>query len=143
MGTRVRAARLEDLPAVVALLAEQDEAPVEERHLRGFEAIEADERNELLVLEDDGDVVGCLQITVIPGLGHAGPERALLEGIRVREDRRGAGLGRTLVEHAIERARARGCSLAQLTSNKRRSDAHRFYASLGFAASHEGFRLGL
>ena len=88
-------------------------------------------------------MVGCLQATCIPGLGKGGAERALVEAVRIRADRRGDGLGRTLMAHAITRARARGCVLMQLTSNKQREDAHRFYAALGFARSHEGFKLSL
>ncbi|MGW3206372.1 GNAT family N-acetyltransferase [Streptomyces sp. NPDC001135] len=87
--------------------------------------------------------MGCLQATHIPGLGKRSVERALIEAVRIRADRRGGGLGRTLMERAVQRARARGCALVQLTSDKRRADAHRFYASLGFADSHEGFRLAL
>ncbi len=141
-----RAASRDDLAAVVALVTVEDRvAEVEptEAHVRAFAAIEADPRNELLVLDDGGLVVGCLQITYIPGLGRGGGERALIEAVRVRADRRNAGLGRALIQLAIERARARGCVLVQLTSNKRRAEAHRFYGSLGFVASHDGFKLAL
>ncbi|MCP2338653.1 GNAT family N-acetyltransferase [Actinomadura rupiterrae] len=148
----VRPATRGDLPAVLALLADEetvvDPASVEvtARYERAFAAIDADPRNELLVMAEEGDggtVVGCLQLTYIPGLGKGGGERALVEAVRIRADRRGGGLGRTLMEHATERARARGCVLVQLTSNKRRLDAHRFYDSLGFERSHEGFKLAL
>jgi GNAT superfamily N-acetyltransferase len=117
---------------------------VTEAYERAFMAIDMDPRNEMLVLVDDGGtVVGCLQATYIPGLGKGGAERALVEAVRIRADRRGAGLGRTLMAHAITRARSRGCALVQLTSNKQRADAHRFYTGLGFARSHEGFKLAL
>ncbi|MGH4027432.1 N-acetyltransferase family protein [Actinomycetota bacterium Odt1-20B] len=146
----LRPATRADLPAVLALLADEDRTvdpsavAVGAAHERAFAAIEADARNELLVLDDGhGTVLGCLQATYIPGLGKGGAERALVEAVRVRADRRGAGLGRTLMERAVERARARGCALVQLTSDKRREDAHRFYVSLGFARSHEGFKLSL
>ncbi|MGW2544079.1 GNAT family N-acetyltransferase [Kitasatospora sp. NPDC001574] len=79
----------------------------------------------------------------MPGLGRGGAERALIEGVRVRADRRGAGLGHELLTEAVARARARGCTLVQLTSDKRRTGAHRFYASLGFERSHDGFKLAL
>ncbi|MFJ9405818.1 GNAT family N-acetyltransferase [Streptomyces sp. NPDC101393] len=146
-------------------------AAVDPARERAFWDIAADPRNELLVLaeregggegeaqsEPDGEdfegdgaagdtepetVLGFLQITYIPGLGRGGAERALLEAVRVRADRRGAGLGRRLIGEAVERARRRGCGLVQLTSDKRRTDAHRFYASLGFARSHDGFKLTL
>ncbi|WP_347178166.1 GNAT family N-acetyltransferase [Streptomyces sp. LX-29] len=91
--------------------------------------------------EGDGTVIGCLQLTYIPGLGRRGEERALIEAVRIRADRRGGGLGCELLRWAIERARARGCTLVQLTSNKRRTEAHRFYDSLRFARSHGGFNL--
>lgn len=146
-----RAATRQDLPAVLALLAQDDDvtaaataAPeVTEAHERAFAAIGADPRNEMLVLEADGDLVGCLQLTYIPGLGQGGRERALVEAVRIRADRRGGGLGARLMELAADRARERGCGLMQLTSNKRRGAAHRFYERLGYARSHEGFKLPL
>ncbi|WP_155372640.1 GNAT family N-acetyltransferase [Catellatospora vulcania] len=144
--TAVRA----DLPAILALLADEDRVAdpatmvVDATYERAFAAVDADPRNEMLVLvEDDGTVVGCVQATYIPGLGRRGEERALLEAVRIRADRRGAGLGRDLIGRAVARARDRGCTLVQLTSNKRRTEAHRFYASLGFERSHDGFKLAL
>lgn len=146
----LRPATRAELPAVLALLADEEKvsAPgsmvVTEAYERAFADIEADPRNEVLVLvEKGGTVVGCLQATYIPGLGKGGAERALIEAVRIRADRRGGGLGRELMDRAVERARARGCALVQLTSSKRRTDAHRFYASLGFARSHDGFKLFL
>ncbi|MFC4906702.1 GNAT family N-acetyltransferase [Actinomadura gamaensis] len=148
----VRAATRADLPAILALLADEDAVTdpaaveVTDRHERAFAAIDADPRNEMLVLVEDGPdgaVVGCLQATYVPGLGRGGGERALVEAVRVRADRRGSGLGRTLMADVTERARARGCVLVQLTSHKRRRDAHRFYGSIGFVSSHEGFKLAL
>jgi GNAT superfamily N-acetyltransferase len=145
----VRPATRDDLAAVLALLADEEKVVdpasvvVTDAYERAFAAIDRDPRNEVLVLVDGGAVIGCLQATYIPGLGKGGAERALIEAVRIRPDRRGGGLGRTLMERAIARARERGCALVQLTSNKRREDAHRFYASLGFASSHEGFKLAL
>lgn len=145
-----RTATRADLPAIVALLLDEDTvidpATVEpdERYLRAFEAVDRDPRNEMIVLAaPDGTVLGCVQLTYIPGLGRHGEERALIEAVRIRADRRGEGLGRELLTWSIERARARGCGLVQLTSNKRRADAHRFYENLGFARSHDGFKLAL
>ncbi|MER6446928.1 GNAT family N-acetyltransferase [Streptomyces venezuelae] len=155
-----REATRQDLPAVLALLADEDSVVdparivIGEAHERAFGAIEADPRNEMLVLTttagpgsgsgEAGEVVlGCLQITYIPGLGQNGQERALVEAVRIRADRRGSGLGAELMRLAAERARERGCGLVQLTSNKRRTAAHRFYERLGFARSHEGFKLSL
>ncbi|MFG2338422.1 GNAT family N-acetyltransferase [Streptomyces yangpuensis] len=151
-----RVATRRDLPAVLALLADEDRVldpasmTVGAEHERAFAAIESDPRNEMLVLTDapadaeaHGTVLGCLQLTYIPGLGQGGQERALVEAVRIRADRRGTGLGAELMRLAAERARGRGCGLIQLTSNKRRTAAHRFYERLGFARSHEGFKLPL
>ncbi|MFB6871398.1 GNAT family N-acetyltransferase [Streptomyces sp. NPDC056323] len=145
----LRTATRADLPAVLALLADEERVVdpasvvVDDAYERAFTAIESDPRNEMLVLVDGDTVLGCAQATYIPGLGRGGSERALIEAVRVRADRRGAGLGRELMKQAVDRARLRGCALMQLTSGKRRADAHRFYESLGFARSHEGFKLAL
>ena len=146
-----RDARREDVPTIVHLLAadalgatrETTEGPPAEGYLRAFEAIERDPNNRLVVVEDDGSVIGCLQLTFIPGLSYQGGLRMLIEGVRVSESRRGKGIGRRLIEWAVEQARARGCRLVQLTTNKARTDARRFYESLGFTASHEGMKLDL
>lgn len=145
----LRTATRADLPAVLALLADEERVVdpasvvVDDAYERAFAAIESDPRNEMLVLVDGDTVLGCAQATYIPGLGRGGAERVLIEAVRVRADRRGGGLGRELMKQAVDRARLRGCGLVQLTSGKRRADAHRFYESLGFARSHEGFRLAL
>ncbi|WP_329121995.1 GNAT family N-acetyltransferase [Streptomyces sp. NBC_01353] len=145
----LRPATRAELPAVLALLSgeetvvDPDAVVVTTAYERAFAEIDGDPRNEMLVLVDGELVVGCLQATYIPGLGKGGAERALIEVVRVRADRRGGGLGRELMARAVERARARGCALVQLTSNKERTEAHRFYASLGFARSHDGFKLAL
>ncbi|WP_406100339.1 GNAT family N-acetyltransferase [Streptomyces sp. NBC_01013] len=145
----LRTATRRDLPAVLALLADEEKVVdpaslvVDAAYEKAFADITGDPRNEILVLADGDMVVGCLQATYIPGLGKHGAERALIEAVRIRPDRRGGGLGRDLMKQAVERARRRGCALVQLTSNRDRVDAHRFYASLGFAASHEGFKLAL
>jgi GNAT superfamily N-acetyltransferase len=142
--TAVRA----DLPAIVALLADdvlgkaRDFNVVDEAYERAFAAIEADPRN-LLAVADDGAIIGCMQITFIPGLGRHGAERAQFEAVRIRAERRGAGLGKQFMSWAIDLARERGCVLVQLTTDKVRTDAHRFYAALGFVASHEGMKLRL
>ncbi|WP_411085699.1 GNAT family N-acetyltransferase [Streptomyces sp. 061-3] len=145
----LRTATRADLPAVLALLADENQVVdpasvvVDEAYEKAFADIESDPRNEMLVLVDGDTVLGCLQATYIPGLGKRGEERALIEAVRIRADRRGDRLGRELMKQAVDRARLRGCALVQLTSNKRRADAHRFYESLGFDRSHEGFKLAL
>ncbi|MEH0842019.1 GNAT family N-acetyltransferase [Micromonospora sp. CPCC 205711] len=138
-----------DLPAILALVADdvlgkaRDHTEVDEAYERAFADITADPRNEEIVAERAGELVGCLQITYIPGLGRHGAERALIESVRVRADQRGQGLGRRMMEWAVDRARERGCALVQLTTDKSREDAHRFYRNLGFEASHEGMKLHL
>jgi len=146
-----RDARRADLPVLVALLADDPlgagrEHPGERvgpAYLAAFEAITSDPNNEVLVAETDDGVVGMLQLTFIPGLSRGGRWRALVEAVRVATNLRGHGVGRQLMQAAIERARDRGCGLVQLTTDKQRQDAHRFYLRLGFVASHEGMKLPL
>lgn len=146
-----RIATTEDLPALVALLSddilgrgrEGGGGGVDPRYARALADIQADPHNDVIVAERAGRVVGCLQLTIIPTLARLGTRRAQIEGVRVAAQARGAGLGRRLFRWAIDRARDRGCGLVQLTSDKARSDAHRFYADLGFTASHEGYKLAL
>jgi GNAT superfamily N-acetyltransferase len=140
-----------DLPDIVRMLAEDSlgstrEAyaqPLPESYYAAFDAIDRDANNELVVAEKDGRVVGTLQLTFIPYLTYKGSWRALIEGVRVDSSMRGAGLGHRLLQWAIRRAGERGCKMVQLTSNKARTDAIRFYESLGFTASHEGLKLSL
>ncbi len=148
MNLVFRLATVEDVPVIRALLADDDlgrtredlsEAGLE-RYLKAFRSIEADPRNRLFVAEEAGCVVGTWQVTYIPYLSRGGNERAHIEAVRVASDRRGKGIGRAMMRHALDAARARGCLLAQLTSDRTRPDAHRFYESLGFTASHAGFK---
>jgi GNAT superfamily N-acetyltransferase len=145
----VRRATRADVPALVALIAADqlgatrdggDLAPYE----RAFAEIDKDPAQLLVVLTDAlGRVAGTLQLTFIPGLARRGGLRAQIEAVRVREDLRGRGIGNALIGWAIDEARGRGCALVQLTTDKRRSDVHRFYGRLGFEATHEGFKLRL
>jgi GNAT superfamily N-acetyltransferase len=145
----IREARRGDLPAIVALLADdplgrtREDAADTAAYRRGFDEIAAQPGNFVLVAEIDGVVVGCLQLTVIAGLARRAVRRAQIEGVRIAAARRGAGLGEALVRHAIDLARDRGCGLVQLTSDRSRPDAHRFYERLGFAATHVGMKLAL
>src|SRR4029077_7499603 len=109
-----------------------------EAYWRAFDAIAAQNGNFLLVAASGGAVTGCLQLTIIPGLSRRGMKRGLIEAVRIGAAGRGQGLGERLVRHAIEIARAEGCGLVQLTSDRSRADAHRFYERLGFVASHVG-----
>ena len=139
----IRRATRADLPALVALLADDrlgagresaDPRPYEQ----AFDAIEADDHQLLVCAEDGGEVVGTLQLTVIPGLSRDGMLRGQIEAVRVRADHRGSGLGRRSVEWAVDEAHQRGCGLVQLTTDRSRADAHRSYAALGFVDSHHG-----
>lgn len=146
-----RPARRDDVPAIVAMLADDGLGrsrevvgeEVDAAYWRAFEEMADDPNNTQIVVEVDGEVVGTMQLTFIPSLTRRGGLRAQIEGVRVRADQRGSGLGRKMMTWAIEQARERGCNLVQLTTDKRRGDAHRFYASLGFVASHEGMKLSL
>lgn len=151
MTLTFRRAASGDLEVLVGLLAddplgatrEKRPPPLDPRYRQAFAAIDADPNNELVVLEIDGRLAGMMQLTFIPYLTHTGSWRCLVEGVRVARDFRGQGLGTRLLEHAIGRARERDCSLVQLTSDKQRPDALRFYEALGFRATHEGFKLKL
>ena len=113
------------------------------RYRAAFDEITADPRHRLVVAEREGEIVGTLQISIIPGMPNFGMKRGMLENVHIRADQRGSGLGTQMVQWAIERCREAGCGLVQLTSNKVRHDAHRFYEKLGFVKSHEGFKLRL
>lgn len=144
-------ARVEDLPDIVALLADDHLGSTRESvtekldadYFRAFNEISTDPNNNLVVGRVDGKVVAVLQITYIPNLTLRGSKRAQIEGVRVSSSLRGDGIGQKLFEYALNRARSNGCKLAQLTTNKSRSDAYRFYENLGFRATHEGFKLNL
>ena len=141
-----RRARAEDVPAIVHLLAddplgrtrERDETSLPPSYLEAFAAIDRDPNNELVVACRTTTVVGVLQLTFVPSITYQGGWRAQIEGVRVDARERSHGLGRALFEWAIARARERGCHLVQLTTDKTRPDARRFYEGLGFVASHEG-----
>jgi GNAT superfamily N-acetyltransferase len=142
----IRAARADDVPAIVALLADDvlgasretpdDLAP----YADAFERVAADPGQRLVVAEQDGRVVATLQLTVQPGLSRRGATRGIVEGVRVASSARGSGLGTQLLEWAVEESRRLGCTLVQLTSDATRLDAHRFYEQLGFEKSHVGFK---
>jgi ribosomal protein S18 acetylase RimI-like enzyme len=147
----IRAATRADLPAIVRMLADDPLGATRERavdplpreYLDAFDAIQTHIGNHLLVAELDGKVVGCLQLTYIPGLSRMGLMRAQIESVRIDSSMRGRKLGELMITDAIERARQRGCGVVQLTTDKARADAHRFYERLGFKATHEGMKLSL
>ena len=151
MTVDFRRATREDLPRIVALIAEDQigqtredfSLPLGDAYVEAFAAIQRDDNQVLAVAERDGVVIGCLQITFIPGISRKGMWRGNIESVRVAKNLRGKGIGRAFFDWAIARCRERGCGLVQLTMDKRRSDASRFYQSLGFTPSHEGMKLSL
>lgn len=146
-----RRARTADLPAIIGLLAddpmgrlrEDATEPLAAAYRDAFTAIEADPNQLLAVVTEDDGVIGTLQITFIPGLSRKGLWRGQIEGVRIAARHRGAGLGGRVFEWAIAQCRARGCGLVQLTTDRERPEAHRFYERLGFTASHLGYKKSL
>ncbi|MFM9368974.1 GNAT family N-acetyltransferase [Streptomyces sp. Da 82-17] len=145
----IRPATAADLPAIVAMLADDplgarrespdDLAPYE----RALARLVDDPNQHVVVALREERVVGTLQLTVIPGLSRRGATRSIIEGVRIHADERGSGLGTQLIEWAVDESRRQDCQLVQLTSDATRVDAHRFYERLGFEASHVGFKLSL
>ena len=146
---RIRQATEADLPRIVELLAqlspdtprEDPGPPLPEAYRRAFQEIEADLNQRLLVVEAQGRVVGTASLLIVSNLSHQGRPYAVIENVVVDETVRSAGHGELLLRHAMEEARQAGCYKLSLTSNKRRSEAHRFYQRLGFQATHEGLRV--
>lgn len=145
----IRDATEADLPEILAMLvddmlgAARDSGTVDPAYAEALRAIQAEPNSRQLVAVEDGRVVGCFQLSFLPGLGRQGSWRAQIESVRVARQRRNDGVGAAMMRWAIEQARERGCALVQLTTDKRRLDAHRFYRRLGFEASHEGMKLML
>jgi GNAT superfamily N-acetyltransferase len=150
-GVTFRRARAADLPAIIVLLAddglgrkrEDTGSPPNPKYLDAFQVIDADPNQLQAVAVLENEVIGTLQLTFIPGLTRQGAWRGQIEGVRVAATHRGSGVGQQMFEWAIAQCRARGCSLVQLTTDKQRGDAHRFYDRLGFVGSHIGYKLTL
>lgn len=146
-----RIATVDDLYKIVEMLADDElgrvrerfETPLPESYVRAFEAIDSDPNNELIVSCLNEEIVGVLQLTFTPYLTHQGSWRATIEGVRTASSVRGEGMGSQLIQWAIERAKERGCHMVQLTTDKKRADALRFYERLGFTATHEGLKMKL
>ena len=140
-----------DIPGLVEMLVddalgatrEDVSKPLNVAYLEAFSNINSDPNNQLIVVELTNKLAGMMQLTFIPYLTHTGSWRCLVEGVRISREARGTGLGTRMIEHAIERAVARGCKLVQLTSDKSRPDAIKFYRRLGFRDTHEGFKMKL
>ncbi|NIF32058.1 GNAT family N-acetyltransferase [Enterobacter sp. Cy-643] len=146
-----RKAQLADVPAIIALLAddvlgrlrEDPSQPLDQRYIAAFHSIDADP-NQLLAVAVSGDeVIGTLQLTFIQGLARKGAWRGQIEAVRIARSHRGTGFGKQMFTWAVEQCQKRGCHLVQLTTDKTRTDAHRFYDHLGFEASHLGYKLTL
>jgi GNAT superfamily N-acetyltransferase len=148
----LRRAEVADVPTIVQLLAADQLGAARDgvttpddlaSYERAFHDIDRDPAHILVVAQSGPDVVGTLQLSFIPGLARHGALRAQIEAVRVADAWRGRGLGAAMMDWAIAEARRRGCALVQLTSDKSRASAHRFYERLGFVASHEGMKLAL
>jgi len=146
----IRRARREDVGVIVAMLAddplgsarERLEDPLPASYFRAFEALEHASHIQLVVAEDeDGAVIGCLQLCILPGLSSQGASRGLIEDVRVATHCRSRGVGEKIVQWAVAEARANGCALVELLTHNTRVDAQRFYARLGFHPSHVGMTL--
>ena len=146
-----RDAAMEDVDVLVRLLAEDHlgrererlTSPLPEAYSAALAEILASDFTRIIVVEAEGEVVGALQITFIPHLSYVGQRRAIIESVHVADGWRGKGAGAFLVEYTIGEARQAGCGQIVLTSSKSRLDAHRFWARMGFEASHIGMKLHL
>jgi GNAT superfamily N-acetyltransferase len=163
----IRAAAPEDIPAIVAMLADDALGALRESpddltpYTAAYERLAADPNQHVVVAvrvgidDTTGDgttgveklrtekVVGTLQLTIVPGLSRRGSTRSVIEGVRIHADERGSGLGTRLIEWAIDESRRQDCQLVQLTTDATRTDAHRFYERLGFEPSHIGFKMSI
>lgn len=150
-GIVFRLAKRGDVPAVVKLLSEDElgsqreryAEPLPEAYYSAFEQIQRDANHELIVAEADGQVIGTLHLMFLPSISFQGSLRAQVESVRVAASQRGQGLGREMMKWTIERAKARGAHIVQLTTHKSRENAHRFYERLGFKGTHVGMKLSL
>jgi ribosomal protein S18 acetylase RimI-like enzyme len=147
---KIRPAQSDDVATIVAMLAddalgrgrERIEDPLPPCYLQAFEKVERDPNIRLMVAESEGgEVIGCLQLCILPGLSSQGASRGLIEDVRVASHYRGRGIGEQLVQWAIAEAQAKGCRLVELLTHNTRIDAQRFYKRLGFTASHVGMTI--
>jgi ribosomal protein S18 acetylase RimI-like enzyme len=144
----VRNAVLDDLPNIIRLLADDDIGAVREdtnpshfiQYQQAFSAIQNDTKSEVLVALINDEVIGCVQLTIIPGLSYQGGSRCQIEDLRVMRERRGSGIGHILMENVQQRAEDMGCKLIQLMVHRDRDHARRFYQHCGFESFHDGFR---
>ena len=146
-----RDANAEDIPGIIRMLAddplgqqrENPDEPLQDSYYTAYQHIQDDPNNSLIVAVAEQQVIAVMQLTFIPNLTYQGSWRALIEGVRVAAGQRARGIGKRLLEYAIERARQRGCRLLQLTTDRQRPQALAFYQRLGFSDSHHGLKLQL
>ena len=144
-----RKAKIEDIDAIVAMIADDElgakredyRQPLPKVYLDAFQNINQDANQELIVVENEGEIIGCSQLTFIQYLTYQGGIRAQIEGVRIHKDFRSQGIGKKLFEWAIQRSNEKGAHVLQLTTDKKRTEAFSFYEDLGFVASHEGMKL--
>lgn len=147
---KFRKAQQKDVLEIVKMIAddklgrlrEDFQDPLPQKYYDAFHNIDADNNQELVVVEnDENEIIGVFQLSFIQYLTYQGGIRAQIEGVRIRADQRGKGIGEQVFQWAIQRSKDRGAHLLQLTTDKKRPDALRFYEKLGFKASHEGMKL--
>jgi len=147
---KLRTAIENDISAIVEMIADDElgkerenfQIPLPNEYLAAFERINADENQELIVVENEnGEIIGTLQLTYIQYLTYRGGIRAQIEAVRIRKDKRGTGLGKIMFEWAINRAKEKKAHLLQLTTDKQRPKAIQFYEDLGFKQTHEGMKM--
>ncbi|MFY0631759.1 MAG: GNAT family N-acetyltransferase [Flavobacteriaceae bacterium] len=145
-----RKATRKDLSKIVAMIADDElgkarenfQTPLPSEYLDAFEKISTDKNQELVVVENEGsEIIGTLQLSFIQYLTYQGGIRAQIEAVRIRKDKRGLGIGKTMFEWAIRKAKERNAHLLQLTTDKKRPEAIKFYENLGFKKSHEGMKI--
>ncbi|KAB7530775.1 GNAT family N-acetyltransferase [Flagellimonas olearia] len=147
---KFRKATQNDVAKIVEMIADDElgktrenyQVPLPTEYLVAFENIDADPNQELIVVEnEEAEIIGTLQMSFIQYLTYKGGIRAQIEAVRIRKDKRGLGIGKTMFEWAIQRAKERNAHLLQLTTDKKRPNAIQFYEDLGFSASHEGMKI--
>lgn len=145
-----RKATENDVSTIISMIADDElgkkrenfQKPIPKEYLNAFQKINGDENQELIVVENDNsEIIGTLQLSFIQYLTYQGGIRAQIEAVRIRKDKRGLGIGKTMFQWAINRAKERNAHLLQLTTDKQRQKAIKFYENLGFKATHEGMKI--
>ena len=146
-----RKAKQEDLHDIISLLADDElgqkrEESAEEiapTYQKAFDQINADLNQFLMIVEENGVIIGTCHLTIMPSLTFQGGLRMNIEAVRIATSSRGQGAGKWMINQAVDMGRKKGCKIIQLATNKKRLDAKRFYEMLGFQATHEGMKMYL